>query len=387
MIRQRLHALDFLRVSAMELGLLLHAAVPYTKGCPDDWAVCDAARSGGFDLLNTVIHAFRMPAFFLMSGFFAVLLLDRVGLQDFVKNRARRIAVPLLVSCAVIVPVTRAVWIYGAFERPGAVLAGRFLPSLIAHFRELGLQVFETVWHLWFLEYLLLFYLGFLALRASHDRLGSAPVGDWLDAVATSLVSRWRAFWLAIPTFFCMLTMSGWNVDGIGESIPAPNMLVYYGLFFGAGTLLYRKGNNLDGLRKGWSLHLGLALGCVLPLMFVAGTFGAGLPESLQPWVDPFGRLLSAALTTLLLYGSMGLCFQLFDRESPLQRYLADASYFVYLTHFPLVALLGVWFAHLPWPALFKYSAVLTIAVSMLLAIYQIFIRHGPIGRTLHGPR
>jgi peptidoglycan/LPS O-acetylase OafA/YrhL len=375
--RPRYHALDALRATAMELGLLLHAGVPYTRACPESWAVCDPSRSSAFDLLNTLIHAFRMPVFFLMSGFFAALLYARIDWRGFIDHRLRRIALPLLVACLVIVPITRAVWIFGAFASPGAELQGRFTPSLIAHFRSHGIRAWETIWHLWFLEYLLIFYALFVVLRmlrpSTSGRLGGA--------LAARLVSRWRALWLAPPVGLAMLPMAGWEVDGIGAALPAFHMLVYYGVFFAAGALLYRQRDSLERLRDRWRLHIAAGIAVVLPLMVVGRRFEANI------WLDTTGRFASGLLTCLLLYGVVGLFVQHFGRSRPSQRYLSDAAYFVYLTHFPLVAALGIAAAHLPLPASLKFVAVLAIAIPLLLGLYQLAVRHSFVGRVLHGPR
>ena len=41
---RRYYGFDALRATAMELGLVLHASVPYAAGCPSTWAVCDPQR-------------------------------------------------------------------------------------------------------------------------------------------------------------------------------------------------------------------------------------------------------------------------------------------------------------------------------------------------------
>lgn len=376
--RRRFPAFDALRAGAMALGLVLHAGVPYTQRCPDSWAICDPSRSGVFDLANTLIHAARMPVFFVMSGFFAALLIARIGQREFLLHRLRRIGLPCLLACGLLVPITRAVWIYGAFGRPEGAVGGRFVPSLRAHFETEGFAVFETIWHLWFLEYLLLLTLAFVALRALLATRTLPP------ALSAPLVARGRAFWLAIPTGCAMATMQGWNVDGVSRLVPAPHMLAYYGLFFAAGVGLYRERDRLAGLARDWWLHLAAAVGLVLPVMMgLAQVFG-GMPPV---WVDVVGRALSALLTCLLLFGFVGLFVEQFQVERPLQRYLADAAYFIYLVHFPLVAFLGIGVAHLALPAVVKFMLVLGLAIPLLLVTYHCAVRYRGIGKLLHGPR
>ncbi len=365
----------------MELGLVLHAAVPYTRQCPDSWVVCDPSRSGAFDLGNTLIHAVRMPVFFLMSGFFAALLIERIGTRAFVVHRLRRIGLPFLVACIVIVPITRCVWIYGQFARPLDPLPGRFGPSLVAHFQEQGIAIFETVWHLWFLEYLLILTAVFVLARLVP---GLASLDRMLDRVAAGLVSRARVAWLVVPTALAMWPMMGWNVDGVSRLAPSPHMLLYYGVFFVAGSLLHRERARLEALRQGWRWQLAIAVALVLPAMMLLARASRG---GLTFWLDLSGRSLSAVLTCLLLFGVVGLFVERFREDSAVQRYLADAAYFVYLMHFPLIALLGVAMAQTSWPAPLKFAAVLLIAIPLLLALYHYCVRFTAVGRVLHGPR
>lgn len=88
----------------MLLGIVLHATLAYI-GIP--WPGRDDHQLGNFGLLVPVIHGFRMPLFFLLSGFFTALLFQRRGLDGLIRNRLQRIALPLIIGCATIVP---AVW-------------------------------------------------------------------------------------------------------------------------------------------------------------------------------------------------------------------------------------------------------------------------------------
>ena len=378
---QRYPAFDALRAIAMELGLVLHAAVPYTQGCPPSWVVCDPSRSGLFDLANTLIHAARMPVFFLMSGFFAALLWERVGPGAFVLHRLRRIALPFGVATLVLVPLTRAVWIWGAFARPVDPVVGNFSASLAAHFREKGAEVYETIWHLWFLEYLAIFTLCFVAVRWTADR---GMAGTLPSRVGGAFVGRARALWLWLPTAVAMLAMGGWNVDGVSELRPSLHLLGYYGIFFVVGTLLFAHREQLVRLEHAWQAHLAVALALILPALMALSRLQATSPA---PAIDLAGRALSAALTCALLFGAVGFFLARFADPNPRQRYLADAAYFLYLVHFPLTAVLGVWIAPLGLPALVKFALVLALAFPLLLAVYHGGVRYRAIGRVLHGPR
>lgn len=101
---KRRHDLDALRATAMLLGIVLHAALSFA---PIPWTVSDTQQSEAYVVLFAAIHGFRMPLFFLVSGFFTAMLWRKRGLGGFIKQRVKRIVVPLLVGCLTLIP---AMW-------------------------------------------------------------------------------------------------------------------------------------------------------------------------------------------------------------------------------------------------------------------------------------
>jgi peptidoglycan/LPS O-acetylase OafA/YrhL len=95
--------LDALRAVAMLLGIVLHAALSF---CPSLWLVADSRPEPAFAIVVSAIHGFRMPVFFVMSGFFSAMLLRRWGRWSLVKHRFRRVFLPLLLGMFTIVPLT-----------------------------------------------------------------------------------------------------------------------------------------------------------------------------------------------------------------------------------------------------------------------------------------
>lgn len=99
----RRHDLDALRAFAMLLGIALHAGLSFA---PFPWLVQDSQQSVLFFLFFALIHGFRMPLFFLLSGFFTVMLWRRRGVGATVEHRARRILLPCLLGLVTILPLT-----------------------------------------------------------------------------------------------------------------------------------------------------------------------------------------------------------------------------------------------------------------------------------------
>ena len=79
----------------MLLGLVLHSAIFTATYAPID----NAAQERVLYLIYDFIHTFRMPAFFLISGFFAAVLFEKYGAAGLLSNRLKRILLPLLIFC------------------------------------------------------------------------------------------------------------------------------------------------------------------------------------------------------------------------------------------------------------------------------------------------
>lgn len=104
----RRHDLDALRAVAMLLGIALHAALAYAA-LP--WIVSDPGKSNGFGILFYAVHGFRMPLFFVMSGFFTAMLWRRRGLRSLLWHRFRRVFCPLVLGLFTVVPLLN--WVSG----------------------------------------------------------------------------------------------------------------------------------------------------------------------------------------------------------------------------------------------------------------------------------
>ena len=113
---KRRHDLDALRGFAMLLGIGLHASLSFFPGF---WAVTDnkADLDAGYDEFFLAVHGFRMPLFFLLSGFFTVMVWRRRGMSSLLGQRVKRIAVPLAIGVVTIVPLVDWV-VERAVDRP-----------------------------------------------------------------------------------------------------------------------------------------------------------------------------------------------------------------------------------------------------------------------------
>lgn len=110
----RRHDLDALRGFAMLLGILLHAGMSFLPGIKPLWGVEDIYASNTYGLMNHLIHGWRMQLFFLISGFFTMMLWRKRGSKALLIHRFKRILLPLVLAMMTITPVW---WIAQGYVR------------------------------------------------------------------------------------------------------------------------------------------------------------------------------------------------------------------------------------------------------------------------------
>jgi peptidoglycan/LPS O-acetylase OafA/YrhL len=99
---ERRSDLDALRGFAMILGIVLHATAGFFS---IPWPVHDTNFNSGLLLLYLWVHGFRMPMFFILSGFFTQAVCEQKGLKKLIRQRMDRIAIPLVLCCVTILPL------------------------------------------------------------------------------------------------------------------------------------------------------------------------------------------------------------------------------------------------------------------------------------------
>jgi peptidoglycan/LPS O-acetylase OafA/YrhL len=384
---ERLHALDAVRGGALLAGVVFHATLsflPTPPGVPL-WIIMDRERSLTLAVLFHLLHTFRMTTFFLIAGFFAHLVVQKRGTAAFVRDRLRRIGIPLLVGWPILFTAIVGVAFWGAVV--GA--HGRPLPPAPKY---AGFPAFPLT-HLWFLYLLLWFYAAILLLRAgagAMDRGGalgraSDRAVDVLAGTALALPA------LAAPTAIALCLTPGWAMwFGIPtpDSSLVPNLgagIAYFSAF-AFGWLLHRRAERLEALRRNWPVNLalaiafsagGLAITGLAPLVAVSAP---GLPTA------AFAALYALA-TWSWTFAIIGLALRFLAGYSPARRYIADASYWIYLVHLPLIMALQVAVSQLAWPWPLKFAVILGVAFPLMLASYQLFVRRTFIGAILNGRR
>jgi ABC-type multidrug transport system ATPase subunit/peptidoglycan/LPS O-acetylase OafA/YrhL len=386
MSTDRLHSLDAVRAFALLLGVAFHAGFSFLPGMiPGLWAIVDTSPSTTLSVLLFTAHIFRMSLFFFVAGFFAHLAFHRKGARGFASDRAKRILVPLIAGWVVLAPAIFAVWGWGLQKTFGGKL-----PAPPANMPAPPPGAFPLT-HLWFLYTLLILYVAVLLVRAALlalDRGGAMRRA--VDSFVRGLVrSGTAALVLPIPLIAALYVRPQWvmwfGIPTPDQSlIPQLASLVGYGTALTFGWLVHRQLDLLDRWARQWWMHLAAAVTLTVICLSIAGLAPRFVPQ--EPGLT---KLAFAAAYGLAIwcwcFALIGMAMRFLSRESASIRYVADASYWIYLAHLPVVAFFQVLVGHLPLHWSVKFPAVLLASLAVLLASYQLFVRATVIGQTLNG--
>lgn len=382
---ERLHALDAVRALALLLGVFLHAAMSFVPGLGAvGWPIVDHASSAALGALFFAIHTFRMTLFFAVAGYFAHMLFHRQGAKGFWANRAKRVLAPLLVFWPLVLAAIGAALYLASMKSGTPLLAPKPAPGTVLPF---------PLTHLWFLYVLLGLYILLLAARwlvlALPVQARALPL--LIDALVARLCAMPMApAILALPVALALYAHPHWHAwTGIptpdNSLLPNAPAVVAFWVALCFGWLLRRQLNGLDQLSRHALLH-----GLVALALTGACLASVGLTMNnaeLSGWHRAGYALGYAVAGWCWAFAIIGAAQRFWSTPSPWRRYLADASYWIYLVHLPLVFVLQAEVAD--WPAHWavKFPLVLGIAMLLLLLSYHLLVRSTWLGAWLNGRR
>jgi peptidoglycan/LPS O-acetylase OafA/YrhL len=382
--QDRLHALDAVRSFALLLGVVIHASMSFLPGF-NAWPLLDPSTSTTLAVVFFSSHVFRMVLFFTIAGFFAHLLLEKRGMRGFLINRLKRIGIPLVAFVLPLASLVIGAIVFGFMRlHPGQPLPPS-PPQPAGSFPLI---------HLWFLYYLLLFYGAAALLRGLGGLVRLAGPVMWLADRITAIIVKSGVLVVALglPAAWVLYQQPGW---ALWAGIPTPDStvipqvpaLIAFGTAFAVGWLLHRQVALLASIQKLGSVYLAGAIVLTGVCLLRNGLSPATAVATL-PGLSKLGFALAyTAAGWLWTFGIIGLAVRYLHQESPARRYLADASYWIYLTHLPLVFALEGVVGPLAWPWFVKFPLIVGGTLAVLILMYHYLVRPRALGVLLNGRR
>lgn len=364
----------------MWLGIVLHVSLNHMVGeSPAPWR--DPQTTWVADILIALIHAFRMPVFFILGGFFVAMLLAQRGWRGMLLHRLRRLGLPFAIFWPIVFPLM-------------GVLVTIFVHQMVRGTLGFDLRLVPkpphgpllNTMHLWFL-YMLMWFCIFTACGAWLARYIPAR---WISASSRLLYRLATAWWgvllLAIPLAFVGAGYRAGLVTASGSFVPHFSEWVQNIVFFVVGlALYYRRDEMLDLFCKWCWFYAAAGLLCFIAWLTLyevnqAAPGRIAQPQFLMAWV--YG-----CTSWLWSFALMGGFARYLPRQSARLQYLADSSYWAYLVHMLGTIGFGALLVNLPLAALVKMGLNMGLTTLFCLISYQIFVRDRWIGRLLNGAK
>lgn len=360
-----------MRSVLMTLGILLHTSLIFSPS--SNWAITDLYRDSFFEVLYAFIHTFRIPCFFLISGFFSLYIIKKYGLSKFLKTRLRRIAIPLISTALLINPFDQ--YIRFIFKHD-------FNPNLLSFYKyNMPSILFKGEWdlHLWFLNYLILYFIIGVLIIKLYRKFKSSFNENYIKRFSIELIPisiiilvfpLWYLFTLTLvkifPTFFYSEILGIFDLD----------KLLYYMPFFFFGMVLFAKPKLLKRFSEFnlWQIIL-ILVGSLI--YFTSPILTNGM----------LNRIISSYSHYLNVWVLSSLCFSFFhiffNKHSKIFQYLSDASYTIYLFHQIIVVLLGFYFVDQSLNIYLKFSIIVLSTFIITVIIHNNIILKLPLLRFL----
>ena len=383
---KRIHSLDSLRAIMMLLGLVLHSSITYqVVNQISTWPLKDSITHISNDYIVSFIHTFRMQIFFLIAGFFGSMLFYERRSLAMIKNRVERIVFPFIVFLFLLWPL-----VVFAFGSSRLLIAGHHdilemvtsigevVPFLYRKdfFSNLFILIPHNTFHLWFLYYLLLITSITIILAVVFEKLPSIKnyILHLFNYLITRILTRLIVFSSITATVY--LLIGSWSVDTSVSLIPDFHVLIYYFVFYIVGWILFKSKHLLYTFMKYDWISTIFAV-----LLFSIYFF-------LNHEFSYLSNIIIKSITVwLFIFGITGLFIRYASGYSSIMRYISDASYWVYLIHLPLTAIIPGLISDWRIPALFKFLLVFIITVVLCFLSYHFFVRGTFIGKFLNGRR
>jgi len=320
--------LDWLRVTAFGLLIFYHAGMAWSGW---SWHVTSPDSLEGLREAMRFLNRWRMPLIFVVSGAAIMLALGDRTPGAFVRDRLKRLLLPLGFGMIVIVPPQ--VYLERLYS---GQFTGSFLQWLPHAFDGVYPKGNMSWHHLWFVAYVLVLTLVLLPVFLwARSESGQAAV-----AKAGRIAARYGLHWaMALPLAASTLWLVpiSWNINGL---VGDWNGLVSYGALLLYGAFIFGSSDLLRALQRQrlFSLAIGIAAYAILYFGYFEGT----VRPTISPEVRPVYALLSAVNVMAWLFAIIGFAHRYLTRRPAFLSEATEAVYPFYLIH-QTVTVVAVW--------------------------------------------
>ena len=364
-------AFDRARTFVTLLVVIHHSAVNFTH-----FGNGDRMRWLGFDVIVLFNDSFFMAFMFLISGLFVHDSLTRNGAGEFLRRRAWRLGIPLLVSIFVLIPIAY----YASFLRyhmPGT--------TDFNYFHYWGRMITTGPWpsgQSWFLWVLLVFNVIAAAIWITAPKILDA-FGRLIDALRGRPAMAVAAFVVVSVVSYLPMHLGfgdgAWFEPGhYPFPIQTSRILLYPVYFFigvGIGVIGLRAGILTENgeVAKRWATWLTLAIllfGLILLLVFAHHNWIENVAAPPLWWRAAYGTVF-AIFSAVMAFTVLATSLRLSRASLWLLDAMQPSAYGIFLFHYVFIIWLQYFVYDPAWPAGVKAAIVfaVTLGGSWLLTV------------------
>ena len=362
---ERLYFIDRLRFFAVIVLIFFHSALIFAA--ESNFPIKNNELDGLLEELVFFIHGWRLALLFFISGVGTSIALQFKGNAVFIKERFKRLFIPLVFGILVVVPPQ----IY--FERLSQGFVFDSFGSFYLQSFSTGLYPYGNIsWnHLWFVAYLLIYSVLSVPVFSCIKK----QKAKWIEQV----MSKGGIFLWSIPLAVVVVLLKPHSL-GVQNIVDDLAMFFFYWLIFLSGFTIHQKSywqffeNKLVPLSVSVVLLTAVSyyMKWKFPQMergsFVFGTFN--FIKAVNSWLW---------ILTLLLFGK-----KLLNTDSKFLPLLNESVYPVYILHQTIIICLGYFVVQQPWSISAKF--LLMVSATILICFFLfLLLRLNKLTRLLFG--
>jgi len=372
----RLHYLDVLRVIAVFMVFLFHAAKPFTIG--GSWRIMNSETSMvASAIFDALLAPWGMPFFFLLAGAGTWFALQRRSPRQFIGERFRRLLIPYIVGSILLTPLQA--YLEWRFATQAGTLTESYVQFLLGRWPGWNPLIYDSIgYHLWFLGYLFTYAL--LALPLLRWLKGTSGQG-FVSRLAKLCERRGGILLFALPLLVIQLGLRPF----FPEAYHWPDFF-YYLLFFLLGYIFYADQRFAQAIRR--DRWLTLAIG-IVTLLGIMATLAIGEAETLMNTPSAPGFLIFWAFAVVdawcwsLFMLSIGMRY--LDFSNKVLRYGQEAIVPFYVFHQPVIMAVAFYVVQWETGVALKMLTVIACSFVLTLGIYELLVRRVAPLRSLFG--
>lgn len=304
-MKSRVNYIDNLRTVTVSLLIVYHLAIAYNSWGEANYIFFE--RVNPIASIVVFMSPWFMPLMFLIAGVSTSFSLNKRGYSDFIKERLKRLGIPLILGITIINPILSFI-----ADKSHNGYAGNYFEHYLVYFTRFtdltGYDGGFTLGHFWFIAVLIII----------------SCIGCGVIRIIEFISKNNRNVMIIINCTLIILAIASFDITICGKRIPT-YLCVYL-----LGYYLFSKQDFIEKLMN---------LKCLFIALFV---LASALNVILFVYIEDYKLLNNICNYISFVIGIPALiCFgkAYLDYNNIVSRYCSKLSYVFYIVHFPIVVL------------------------------------------------